>query len=241
MTPRVLLPLVLALVTTSATARADDEDGGFHLRLGARTGLLFRHDNGYFDHARVFVESPRASTKGAHLIGDPIPPAGGFAFEAGFELISRLSLMGSFRTMTDGVMTGSDTRLSLTSTAWIVDARWAFLRASGPQGTLMGQIEAIAGVGRFTMTELLIDRALFDGTKTQSAVATGGRFGVDATGYVGGVGLVLGYAYLAAPARVSDRLGGKIDASGHELTFGLSARFLGRTGNRPNGPTKRYQ
>ena len=220
---RAIVALALAAASLAWTGGLHADEGGFHLRLGARALFGLRRDEGYFDHARVFVESPSTSTRGAHLIGDPVPPAGGIVFEAGAEVVPRLSLMASFRTMTNGIKTGDDTRLSITSTAWLVDARYAIVRAGSEP--LLAQLELVAGTGRFSIREELVDRALFDGTKAQSATALGGRFGLDATLFLGPVGFVVGYAYDVAPASVHDRLGGSVDASAHELTVGLAARF----------------
>jgi hypothetical protein len=205
------------------------KDAGFHVRFGARFPILIRPDSGYFTDARVFAESPSVTTSTAHLSGDPIPPAVGIALEVGAEVIPRLSLMGSFRTMTNGVETGSDMRLSLNTQAWIGDARWAVLRTAAYQDDksllALGQIELVAGVGYYTLTEKFVDRALFDGTIAHVSSGIGGRFGIDATAYLVGVGFVVGYAYDVTNASVSDRLGGSVKAGGHEITMGLAFRL----------------
>ncbi len=230
-----MLAALLLLGWPRAAAAADppdtrpresaEERRGVKLRLGVRFALLFRQDEGYFRDARVFAESPSVTTGGAHLANDAIPPAGGVHLEAGIELLPRLSLMGAFHNVTNGVETGDDLKLSLNTRAWTLDVRYALVRLADEASVVVFQVEPLVGGGWYRLKEDFIDRALFDGTLTKTDSSLGARFGLDASVFFAGIGLALGYAYNYAPATVRDKLDGAMHAGGHEINMGLAARF----------------
>lgn len=233
--------LVVAIAVASLwpfQASAEDEEpesrGVFlsermPIRLDARFGLMFRHDSGYYHDARVFAEVPRVSTSTSVAEGDAIPPAGGGIVSAGVALLPRTTLSLSFGQFTNGVQEG-ETKLSLTSQRFGADLKFAPLSVHGGKElweSWSARLELCAGVGYYVMREDYLDRAVFDTNLTHASHHLGGRFGVEAVAYIGPLGLVIAYAYHLAPASISDRIGGSIDAGGQEFSIGLALRAGG--------------
>jgi hypothetical protein len=233
--------LALAVVSLwPLAAVADDEpvekdDRGFFLserlpiRLDARLGFMFRNDRGYYHDARVFAEQPRVSTNTKVAEGDPIPPAGGGVVSAGVALFPRTTLAVSFAQFTNGV-SEAETKLSLTSQRFGADLKFAplFFHGGGSSSvweSWSARLDLCAGVGYYVMREDYLDRAVFDTTLTHVSHHVGGRFGIELAAYAGPLGAVIAYAYHLAPATVSDRIGGSIDAGGHEISIGLAVRL----------------
>jgi hypothetical protein len=196
------------------------------IRLDARVGLMFRNDHGYYHDARVFAEQPRVSTNTAVAEGDAIPPGGGGIVSAGIVLLPRTTLSASFAQFTNGVSEG-ETKLSLTSQRFGADLKFAPLWFHGGKELWESwsvRVDLCAGAGYYVMREDYLDRAVFDTTLTHVSHHVGGRFGIELAGYLGPLGFVIAYAYHLAPATVSDRIGGSIDAGGHEISFGFALR-----------------
>ena len=177
--------------------------------VDARAGVLVRSNTDYFGQAETF--------------GYPVSSvAGGLGLQVGYELLPRFSLAVTGSYYKEG-STRRFAKLVIGSESLLVHVRYAVLRLS--TDPLMAELVASLGAGRYWIKEGYSDPSLFPGTITHDGAGFGFTPGVELALHAAGVRFTLAYAYHWAPVGVSNDLGGEVRAGGHELTFGLGARF----------------
>ena len=212
------LPVVFALVASLATEReaaadepqADRSDGTSaafrpHFIGDLRAMALIRTDNNYFAHANTYSYSIN-------------PGAGGVQLNLGAELLPRLALVASAHYAIDGADRDS-AQLRVQSAALLGMARWSFWRTGGDEWHLDTTLQG--GFGRYAIKETYLDPAISPQTYEQDDGAWGGTVGLQASLTLSGFVAVAGYGFHYAPATVTDRIGGTVQAGGHELSIGL--------------------
>ncbi len=170
-----------------------------------RAMALMRTDNNYFSHANTYSYSID-------------PGAGGVQLNLGAELLPRLALVASAHYAIDGADRDS-AQLRLQSAAILGMARWSFWRTGGDDWHFDATLQG--GFGRYAIKETYLDPAISPQTYEQDDGAWGGTGGLQASLTMSGFVAVLGYGFHYAPATVSDRIGGTVQAGGHELSVGL--------------------
>ena len=207
---------IVALLTVARGAAADepsspdkssDVAGPFRPRFvgDLRAMALIRTDNNYFAHANTY----------SYAID---PGAGGVQLNLGAELIPRIALLASAHYTIDGADRDS-AQLRLQSAAVLGVARWAFYRTGGDDWHLDATLQG--GFGRYAIKETYLDPAIASQTYEQDDGAWGGMAGLQASLTLAGFSVVAGYGFHYAPATISDRIGGTVQAGGHELSIGL--------------------
>jgi hypothetical protein len=187
--------------------RASGETGPFRPRFigDLRAMALIRTDNNYFAHANTYSYSID-------------PGAGGVQLNLGAELLPRIALIASAHYAIDGADRDS-AQLRLQSAALLGVARWAFYRTGNDDWHFDATLQG--GFGRYAIKETYLDPAISPQTYEQDDGAWGGMAGLQASLTFSGFVAVAGYGFHYAPATVSDRIGGTVQAGGHELSIGL--------------------
>jgi hypothetical protein len=217
-----LAVLVLALAfLTSVRARADGAETTAPERstfkpqvLGDVRGmLLLRSNENYFQHTDTF------------RYGMPTV-AGGVGLGAGVELVPRFALLVSAHYVVNGSDRG-DAHLRLVSGAVLGLARWSFLRLGEREvdGKVFFDGNVSAGFGRYVIRETYYDTSLSPDQFHKDDGAYGGQVGVEGAVTAFGFRASLGYAFHHAAATISDRIGGSVNAGGHELSLGIGVRL----------------
>jgi hypothetical protein len=203
------LAVATALCLCSAAAAKET----YAITVNFRGGGLVRDDHGYLRDARAFLYDINGG-------------GGGGAFEAGVELVPRLSLHASLAGYS-ATATRGDQKLTVSSSMWLFHARFAFLRQwwKTADGLVMTQLQGSLGAGGYLMRDRYEDAARPDSAIVHTDQAGGWRVGADWSIYWRSLGFVAGYAYHHSAAYVADRLGDSVRAGGHEITAGLSLRF----------------
>ncbi|MFI5297076.1 MAG: hypothetical protein ACHREM_03180 [Polyangiales bacterium] len=203
----------LSISTARAHASGSTQDEGtsdstpFRPRLvgDLRLLMLDRNETNFVAHANTYAYSMGST-------------AGGVRLDLGVELLPRVSLLASAHYAIDGADRDS-AQLRVQSAAAIGLLRWTFVDASIAPVRL--RASALGGFGRYVIKQTYIDPAIAPTTYEQDAGSYGGTLGVDASLFVMGFTAVVGYAYHYAPASVSDRIGGTVQAGGHEISLGV--------------------
>lgn len=170
-----------------------------------RAMALMRTDNNYFAHANTYSYSID-------------PGAGGVQLNLGAELLPRVALVASAHYAIDGADRDS-AQLRLQSAAVLGVARWSFWRTGGDDWHFDATLQG--GFGRYAIKETYLDPSISPQTYEQDDGAWGGTAGLQASLTFSGFVAVAGYGFHYAPATVSDRIGGTVQAGGHELSIGL--------------------
>jgi hypothetical protein len=209
----------VAALASARPARAEDRDGGrkakeiaTHPRLvgDVRSMQLWRDDNNYFRHTKLWgYDVPREADGAMLTLGVA-------------DLVPRLSLVAEGFYVGDGADRGT-AKLRLSSGAVLGVARYAFLRSQ--RKPLMAEAAVVAGLGEYFIRETFVDPNLSSMVFSQGVAHVGGLGGVEVALHASTLRLVLAYAYHYAPATISDRIRGTVDAGGHELTVGLGVRL----------------
>jgi hypothetical protein len=210
-----------ALALTGSRARADTAETdaapakAFRPQLlgDVRGMLLFRSNENYFQHTDTF------------RYGMPTV-AGGVGLGAGVELVPRFALLVSAHYVVNGSDRG-DAHLRLVSGAVLGLARWSFVRVGEKEGEGKAFFDAnlTGGFGRYVIRETYYDTSLSPDQFHKDDGAYGGQVGVEAAITAFGFRASVGYAFHYAPATISDRIGGSVDAGGHELALGIGVRL----------------
>lgn len=206
----------LAAVSTSMErARAGDaapDDGAsttapFRPRLVGdfRGLLLIRNETNFFSHANTYAYPIDAS-------------AGGVRLALGVELLPRVTLLAGAHYALDGADRDS-ARFRVQSAAALGLVRWTFVDTAVAPVRLRAAV--VGGFGRYVIQQTYVDPAISPTTYEQDAGSYGGTLGADASLFVSGFTAVVGYAYHYAPASIGDRIGGTVQAGGHELSLGV--------------------
>jgi hypothetical protein len=184
---------------------------------------------------------PKETSKGPHLVGDVrglvvIRPNDNYARHAstyhydlpgtalgigltgGVEIVKHISLLASAHYEMNGA-DRADAHLRIASGAIVGLVRWAFFRSG--TDTAFFETAASGGFGRYLIRETYVNTALSPDTFAQSDGAFGGQLGLEAALVVSGFRAMLGYGFAYSPASISDRVGGSVNAGGHEIALGL--------------------
>jgi hypothetical protein len=209
-----LVALAAALCTTRLASADDgpkesppDAPQPFHPRFvgDLRFMDMIRTDNNYFGHANTYSY--------------PIDPgAAGVQLNLGGELLPRLALLASAHFAIDGADRDS-AHLRLQSGAGLGIVRWTVVRLGEADAHFDAALQG--GFGRYAIKETYIDPALSSQTYEQDAGAWGGMVGAQASFDVSGFVAIVGYGFHYAPATISDRIGGTVQAGGNEISIGL--------------------
>ena len=182
-----------------------------HIVTDLRFGALFRNNSDYFSEASTF--------------GYPIPSAGiGVVGDVGVEIVPRFTLAVAGNYYSEAAKRRY-AKLALSSDALLVQARFAVLRTGDESVPFAAAMELVVGGGKYWIREGYSDPSLFAGTITHDDSSLGFSIGTDFWATVGPVRFVLGYAYHWAPAGITNDIGAEVRAGGHEITFGMGARF----------------
>ena len=194
-----------------AATNASEADKPFTPKIVAdvRFAGLFRANDGYFSQAHTFGYPVSSSAPGVEVT-------------IGVEIVPRLTLAAGGGYFGSGA-TRRFARLMLTSESLELMARYAPLRWESD--SLMVEVAAVLGGGRYWIRETYSDPSLFADTFTASDASMGAFGGVDASVHLAGVRFVLGYAYHYAPASIQNEIGGVARAGGHVIDVGFGARF----------------
>jgi hypothetical protein len=200
------------LAFVAIEARADFREAGA-ITVNLRGGGQIRRDRGYGDDAEAFGFGR-------------IAQGGGGGLELYAAPWKRVSFGASFGGFSSSAKRDTTT-LTLSSQAWLAHVRvtpWRQILRAGQQAFLL-ELDADVAAGLYAMKRTYDDATLYPSSIVASDRSGGLRVGVDVAGYWHAIGLVVGYAYAYAPARVTDRVGGAIQAGGHEFTGALSLRW----------------
>jgi hypothetical protein len=206
------LVLAAALLALPRMARADEPDKAADASPSRprfvgdlRALFLVRSDNNYFGHANAYSYPM-----------DPL--ATGVQLNLGVELVPRLTVSAAGLYAMDGANRDS-AQLRLQSGALLGMVRWTFFRAGDPDA--MFDLAAQGGFGRYLIKETYIDPALSSQTFEHDDGDWGGTGGIQASLESHGFLAVVGYGFHYTPASISDRIGGTVQAGGHEISLGL--------------------
>jgi hypothetical protein len=197
------------------SARADEANpdvasthtGGFrpHLVGDLRAMLLSRTDNNYFSHANTYAYSLDGS-------------AGGVQLNLGAELLPRVALLASAHYLISGADRDA-AHLRLQSGAVLGMVRWSFVRAGDENAHFDAALQG--GFGRYLIKETYIDPAIAPTLYEKSDGQFGGTVGALGTLTFSSFMAVAGYGFHYAPATITDRIGGTVQAGGHEVSIGV--------------------
>ena len=211
----IVVAALLGGLFATGRARADEPSaesgnpgsGSFrpHFTGDVRALFLNRTDNNYFGHANTYAYSLD-------------PGAGGIALNLGAELLPRVSLLASALYAINGADRDS-AQLRLQSGAVLGMARWTFARVG--DDNLHLDLALQGGFGRYVIKETYLDPAIAPQTYAKDDGAWGGTGGAQASFVFSGFLGVVGYGFHYAPASIADRIGGTVQAGGHELSFGI--------------------
>ncbi len=206
---------VLAILALAVPAYADGDKPDSssatdpHLVGDVRFMMLVRTDDNYFVHTSRFnYDFPQT--------------AGGVLMSLGVALTPRLSLLGEGFYVVDGADRG-DARLRLSSGALLGLARGALARFSEKDVT--GEIALSGGFGRYYIKETYVDPSLSPMVFHASDGSFGGVGSIEASITTSAFRAVIAYGYHYAPASISDRVRGSVDAGGHEISIGVGVRL----------------
>jgi hypothetical protein len=207
--------VVLAVLAFALPARAEDEPAppkepshGPKIVGDVRGLLLWRTNDNYVRHASTFHYDMPSAAIGVGLTG-------------GVEVVKRLSLLAGAHYEMNGA-DRADAHLRVQSGAILGLARWAFYRTQDDNtGSAFFEASAIGGFGRYLIRETYVNTALSPDTFAKSDGAFGGVGGLECAVVVGALRAMLGYSFSWSPASISDRIGGSMNASGHELALGV--------------------
>jgi hypothetical protein len=194
--------LVFAGAAALWAGRADADEERFSLEL--RGGGFDRDDGGYADHAEVYgLSNPEL--------------AGGGVIEGGVRFLPRLWLLGSW----SGWSTSGARRLSeldVENRAVLAHVGFTAYREEFETDDVAWWLRAdvSAGAGLYTISDDLDGEGHRDrgpGARLGAQIAAGWR----------GVGLALSYGWHLTDVHIDDRVGGTLNAGGHE--FGAGLRF----------------
>jgi hypothetical protein len=211
----VVLLVVAACVSISRVAEADSEGGDASTTSAAPLRphfvgdlrlmyFLSRSDNNYFAHASAYSYS--------------IGPDPGIQLNVGVELLPRWSLVGSAHYSIEGADRDS-AQLRLQSGAILALARWSVFRVSDAAARV--DVALQGGFGRYVIKETYLDPAISPQTYEKDDGAWGGTVGVQGSLTLSAFLAVLGYGFHYAPATIADRIGGTVQAGGHEMSIGV--------------------
>jgi hypothetical protein len=179
----------------------------FHPRFvgDLRALFLIRTDNNYFGHANAYAY--------------PVDPAAaGVQLNLGGELLPRLTLYASGLYAINGADRDS-AQLRLQSGAVLGMVRWTFARAGDTSTHVDAALQG--GLGRYFIKETYLDPAISPQTYAKDAGDWGGTVGVQGSLTFSGFVAVVGYGFHTTPAAISDRIGGTVQAGGHEISLGV--------------------
>ncbi|HEY8076005.1 MAG TPA: hypothetical protein VIF62_17885 [Labilithrix sp.] len=206
--------VVVAVLAFAVRARADEQTStqekpashGPRIVGDVRGIVVWRSNDNYFRHASTFHYDMPSAAPGVALTG-------------GVEIVKRVSILAGAHYEMSGT-DRADAHLRVASGAVLGLARWAFFR-SADDGASFVEASAVGGFGRYLVRETYVNTALSPDTFAKSDGAWGGVGGLECAVVVGALRAMLGYSFSWSPASVSDRLGGSVNASGHEIAVGL--------------------
>jgi hypothetical protein len=167
--------------------------------------FLIRTDNNYFGHANAYAY--------------PLDPsADGIQLNLGGELLPRLTLSVAGLYAINGADRDS-AQLRLQSGALLGMVRWTFARVGDTDTHVDAALQG--GLGRYFIKETYLDPAISPQTYEKDAGDWGGTVGLQASATFSGFVGVLGYGFHTTPAGISDRIGGTVQAGGHEISLGV--------------------
>lgn len=202
---RTIFAMTLAFgLAFAVPADAWSDDGRFLIQL--RGGALVRGDDGYSEHAEVFG------------LANPAVGGGG-AVDLGVRVFPRLWLVGSMVGFTSRGPRRLDT-LEVSNQAVIgqVGVTAFDVEQVANDQPLSIRLDVLAGAGVYRIADSL-------GDVSRSDTGPGLRAGSQITLSWRAIGLVMAYGHHFTRAHLSDRLGGQLDAGGHEIGAGLSLRW----------------
>ena len=206
--------VVLAVLLFVTHARAEDESPppaqqhGPKIVGDVRGLLVWRTNDNYVRHASTFHYDMPSAAIGIGLTG-------------GVEIVKRVSVLAGAHYEMNGA-DRADAHLRVQSGAILGLARWAFFRSQDDgSGSAFVEASAIGGFGRYLIRETYVNTAIAPDTFAKSDGAFGGVGGLECAVVVGALRAMLGYSFSWSPASFSDRIGGSIDAGGHELAVGV--------------------